>query len=78
MSTDRYAYLLAVYDLIPPKTGLHTRVANALWREHIEMAGDLTERTEADLLDIRNFGPGCLAIVKAALAEHGLALRGTA
>ena len=77
MSVVHVPRLMSVYDLIPSRSGLHTRVANALSRNHIKTIGDLTGYTEADLLDIRDFGPGCVAIVKAALAEHGLALRGT-
>jgi DNA-directed RNA polymerase subunit alpha len=65
---------MSVYDLIHG-TGISTRTVNALWRNHIETAGDLAGCAEDDLLDIRNFGPVCVDIVKAALAEHGLALR---
>jgi DNA-directed RNA polymerase alpha subunit len=68
--------LISVYDAIPDGTGISTRIANALWRDGIETLGDLTKRTEADLLDIPNLGPACLAVVKAALAEHGLSLKG--
>lgn len=70
--------LMSVYDAIPDGTGISTRIANALWREGIETLGQLAKRTGADVLDIPNLGSVCLAKVAAALAEHGLSLRGPA
>ena len=60
--------LMSVYDFIPKDGRMGTMTANCLWRACIELTG-------AQLLDLRNFGPVSLAVVKAALAEHGLALR---
>lgn len=67
--------LMSVYDFIPKDGRMGTMTANCLWRACIETAGDLVKLTGAQLLDLRNFGPVSLAVVKAALAEHGLALR---
>lgn len=67
--------LMSVYDAIPDGSGISTRIANSLWRDGIETLGDVTGRTEADLLDIPHFGPACLGLVKAVLAEHGLSLK---
>jgi DNA-directed RNA polymerase alpha subunit len=66
---------MTVHDLIPQGGRMGTATANCIHREGIWTAGELAELTEADLLDIRNFGPVSLAVVKAALAEHGLSLR---
>jgi DNA-directed RNA polymerase alpha subunit len=77
MSTVHDPRLMSVYDLIPKGGRLGTLAVNSLWRAGIETVGWLVARSEEDLLrDVRNFGPACLAIVKAALAEHGLSLKG--
>ena len=51
------------------------RSYNCLKREGIGTVGDLIQRTEQDLLDIRNFGQKSIDEVKAKLAEMGLGLR---
>ncbi len=56
---------------------LTVRSYNCLKREGIHSVGELVARSEADLLDIRNFGAKSIDEVKAKLAGMGLAL-GTA
>jgi DNA-directed RNA polymerase subunit alpha len=51
------------------------RSYNCLKREGIMSVGDLVQRTEQDLLDIRNFGQKSIDEVKQKLAEMGLGLR---
>ncbi len=51
------------------------RSYNCLKREGVGTVGDLVQRTEQDLLDIRNFGQKSIDEVKAKLAEMGLSLR---
>ena len=54
---------------------LTVRSYNCLKREGIHMVGELVSRSEADLLDIRNFGAKSIDEVKAKLATMGLALK---
>ena len=66
-----------LWDAISPDGGRAAGMArNALARNGVAKVGDLTAMTEADLMGLRNFGPGCLAEVRRVLAVHGLALRG--
>jgi DNA-directed RNA polymerase subunit alpha len=51
------------------------RSYNCLKREGVGTVGDLVQRTEQDLLDIRNFGQKSIDEVKQKLAEMGLSLR---
>ncbi len=51
------------------------RSYNCLKREGVATVGDLIQRTEQDLLDIRNFGQKSIDEVKAKLAAMGLGLR---
>jgi DNA-directed RNA polymerase subunit alpha len=51
------------------------RSYNCLKREGIGTVGDLVQRTEQDLLDIRNFGQKSIDEVKQKLAEMGMSLR---
>lgn len=51
------------------------RSYNCLKREGITTVGQLVERTEEDLLDIRNFGQKSIDEVKMKLGEMGLSLR---
>jgi len=55
---------------------LSVRSYNCLKREGVGTVGDLVQRTEQDLLDIRNFGQKSIDEVKQKLAEMGLGLRG--
>jgi DNA-directed RNA polymerase subunit alpha len=52
------------------------RSYNCLKREGIQTVGDLVTKTEAELLNIPNFGKKSIDEVKEKLAERGLALRG--
>ncbi|SOC55776.1 DNA-directed RNA polymerase subunit alpha [Ornithinimicrobium cerasi] len=54
---------------------LTVRSYNCLKREGIHSVGELVGRSEADLLDIRNFGAKSIDEVKDKLAEMGLALK---
>ncbi|GAA2092517.1 DNA-directed RNA polymerase subunit alpha C-terminal domain-containing protein [Actinomadura alba] len=54
---------------------LSTRAFNILWRAKILTVGDLTSRTEDDLMDLRNMGVRSHAEVLTALAARGLALK---
>jgi DNA-directed RNA polymerase subunit alpha len=54
---------------------LSVRSYNCLKREGINTVGDLVQKSEAELLDIRNFGQKSIDEVKAKLDELGLDLR---
>ncbi|MDM8085699.1 DNA-directed RNA polymerase subunit alpha [Cellulomonas cellasea] len=54
---------------------LTIRSYNCLKREGIHSVGELVGRSEADLLDIRNFGAKSITEVKEKLAELGLSLK---
>jgi DNA-directed RNA polymerase subunit alpha len=54
---------------------LTVRSYNCLKREGIHTVGELVSRSEADLLDIRNFGAKSIDEVKMKLASMGLALK---
>ncbi|MGQ4496888.1 DNA-directed RNA polymerase subunit alpha, partial [Dermabacteraceae bacterium P13101] len=64
-------------DLALPINDLNLTVRsyNCLMREGVHTVGELVARSEADLLDIRNFGQKSIDEVKAKLAELGLALK---
>jgi DNA-directed RNA polymerase subunit alpha len=51
------------------------RSYNCLKREGVQTVGDLVQKTEEDLLEIRNFGQKSIDEVKAKLEELGLSLR---
>ena len=61
---------LAIEDL-----DLTVRSYNCLKREGIHTVGELVARSEADLMDIRNFGSKSIDEVKEKLGEMGLALK---
>jgi DNA-directed RNA polymerase subunit alpha len=54
---------------------LTVRSYNCLKREGVATIGDLVQKTEEDLLEIRNFGQKSIDEVKAKLEELGLSLR---
>jgi DNA-directed RNA polymerase subunit alpha len=54
---------------------LSVRSYNCLKREGINTVGDLVQRSEQELMDIRNFGQKSIDEVKAKLEELGLELR---
>ncbi|HZK04374.1 MAG TPA: DNA-directed RNA polymerase subunit alpha [Actinomycetaceae bacterium] len=55
--------------------GLQSRSYNCLKREGIHSVGELVARSEADLLDIRNFGAKSIEEIKKALSSLGLTLK---
>jgi DNA-directed RNA polymerase subunit alpha len=63
-------YAITVEDL-----NLSVRSYHCLKREGINTVGDLVEKSEAELMDIRNFGQKSIDEVKAKLEELGLGLR---
>ncbi|MFC1706467.1 DNA-directed RNA polymerase subunit alpha C-terminal domain-containing protein [Planctomycetota bacterium] len=54
---------------------LSVRARNCMERLNIRTIGELIERSEAELLAVKNFGQTSLNEVKQRLAEHGLTLR---
>ena len=64
------AYAMPIEDL-----DLTVRSYNCLKREGIHTVGELVSRSEADLLDIRNFGAKSIDEVKGKLAGMGLQLK---
>src|SRR3954463_9570226 len=64
------AFAMPIEDL-----DLTVRSYNCLKREGIHTVGELVGRSEADLLDIRNFGSKSIDEVKVKLAGLGLALK---
>jgi DNA-directed RNA polymerase subunit alpha len=54
---------------------LSVRSYNCLKREGINTVGDLVQKSEAELMDIRNFGQKSIDEVKAKLDDLGLGLR---
>jgi DNA-directed RNA polymerase subunit alpha len=61
---------LTVEDL-----NLSVRSYNCLKREGVNTVGDLVQKSEAELMDIRNFGQKSIDEVKTKLDELGLSLR---
>ena len=54
---------------------LSVRSYNCLKREGVNTVGDLVQRSEQELMDIRNFGQKSIDEVKGKLDELGLTLR---
>jgi DNA-directed RNA polymerase subunit alpha len=69
------AQLMADLALPIEELDLTVRSYNCLKREGIHSVGELVSRSEADLLDIRNFGAKSIDEVKAKLHGMGLALK---
>ena len=63
------------YAITVEELNLSVRSYNCLKREGIHTVGDLVEKSEAELMDIRNFGQKSIDEVKAKLEELGLGLR---
>jgi len=63
------------YGITVEELNLSVRSYNCLKREAINTVGDLVEKSEAELMDIRNFGQKSIDEVKAKLEEYGLSLR---
>jgi len=66
---------IANFNMPIEEMELTVRSYNCLKREGIHTVGELISRSEADLLDIRNFGAKSIDEVKAKLAGMGLALK---
>jgi len=62
-------------DVLIEELDLGVRSYNCLKREGIQTVGDLTSKTEAELLNIPNFGRKSIEEVVAKLAEKDLSLR---
>ena len=73
--SPRDAELAADLALPIEDLDLTVRSYNCLKREGIHTVGELVGRSEADLLDIRNFGAKSIDEVKAKLVSMGLALK---
>jgi DNA-directed RNA polymerase subunit alpha len=63
------------YSITVEELNLSVRSYNCLKREGINTVGDLVQKSEAELMDIRNFGQKSIDEVKAKLAEFGRHLR---
>jgi DNA-directed RNA polymerase subunit alpha len=63
-------------DVLIEELELGVRSYNCLKREGIQTVGDLVSKTEAELLNIPNFGKKSIDEVKDKLTERGLSLRG--
>jgi DNA-directed RNA polymerase subunit alpha len=63
------------YAITVEELNLSVRSYNCLKREGINTVGDLVQKSEAELMDIRNFGQKSIDEVKAKLEELGLSLR---
>jgi len=63
------------YAITVEELNLSVRSYNCLKREGINTVGDLVQKNEAELMDIRNFGQKSIDEVKAKLEELGLSLR---
>jgi DNA-directed RNA polymerase subunit alpha len=63
-------------DVLIEELELGVRSYNCLKREGIQTVGDLVTKTEAELLNIPNFGKKSIDEVNDKLAERGLSLRG--
>jgi DNA-directed RNA polymerase subunit alpha len=63
------------YAITIEELNLSVRSYNCLKREGINTVGDLVQKSEAELMDIRNFGQKSIDEVKSKLDELGLALR---
>jgi DNA-directed RNA polymerase subunit alpha len=63
------------YAITIEELNLSVRSYNCLKREGINSVGDLIQKSEAELMDIRNFGQKSIDEVKAKLEELGLGLR---
>ena len=66
---------IAAFSMSIEELDLTVRSYNCLKREGIHTVGELVGRSEADLLDIRNFGSKSIDEVKAKLHGLGLALK---
>lgn len=64
-------------DILIEELEIGVRSYNCLKREGIQTVGDLVKRSEAELMNIPNFGKKSIEEVKENLSKMGLALRGS-
>ena len=64
-------------DILIEELEIGVRSYNCLKREGIQTVGDLVKRSEAELMNIPNFGKKSIEEVKENLAKLGLSLRGS-
>lgn len=64
-----------IEDLVFSDPKMKTRVVNILRLRHIYTLEQLVGHSQWDLLDMRQFGPACLAQLVTALRSFGLELR---
>jgi len=64
-------------DILIEELEIGVRSYNCLKREGIQTVGDLVKRSEAELMNIPNFGKKSIEEVKENLAKMGLSLRGS-
>lgn len=65
----------SIMDLTVDELDLSVRSYNCLKRAGIMTVGDLVKYSEADIMNVRNFGKKSLDEIKDKLSEYGLALR---
>jgi hypothetical protein len=65
---------MPILEVFAARTPNDTRIRHAFEVLGLVTLGEVSTMTAEDLLARRNFGKGCLARVKAVLAEHGLKL----
>jgi len=65
----------ALLDTRMEEAGLSVRAVNCLLREGVQTVGQLTEKTEQELMSFRAFGRGCLTEVQDKLRALGLSLK---
>lgn len=66
---------MLVSELVFGKPHINTRVQNHLGRSGIQTTDQLAQLSTGELLDIRDFGLGCLEAVMTALKPLGIELR---
>jgi len=64
-------------DILIEELEIGVRSYNCLKREGIQTVGDLVKRSEAELMNIPNFGRKSIEEVKENLSKMGMALRGS-
>ena len=64
-------------DVLIEELEIGVRSYNCLKREGIQTVGDLVKRSEAELMNIPNFGKKSIDEVKDNLSKLGMALRGS-
>ena len=73
--TSAYEDLMRIYQTPLEELNLTTRTYNCLKRANINTVGDITDRTEQELMQIRNFNEQCLVNILKNLEMFKLTLR---